>query len=121
MTDQWSDQIFDSLVEEMLTNQHPPDLTEQIQQRLREERALAQREQSQRAQTQRGLAQRELAPCTDARPSSARVALERPSVSSSAPAVGPGSLGKRQAHSASGSWRGAAIAGLSLSAGLLLA
>ena len=37
MTDSCSDQVFDSLLQEMLTNQHPPDLTEQIRQRLRVE------------------------------------------------------------------------------------
>lgn len=37
MTNSSSDKIFDSFLEEMLTNQHPPDLTEQIRQRAREE------------------------------------------------------------------------------------
>ncbi|MCC6510981.1 MAG: hypothetical protein IT423_17905, partial [Pirellulaceae bacterium] len=37
MKDGLDDRVFDSLMEEMLTNQHPPDLTDVIQQRLREE------------------------------------------------------------------------------------
>lgn len=37
MTVPGSDNIFDSFLEEMLTNQHPPDLSEQIAQRWREE------------------------------------------------------------------------------------
>ena len=37
MNDGHDDQILDSFLDEMLTNQHPPDLTEQIQARLRAE------------------------------------------------------------------------------------
>lgn len=37
MNDGGEDRILDSFLEEMLTNQHPPDLTELIQQRLRDE------------------------------------------------------------------------------------
>ncbi len=37
MNDGNQDRIIDSFLEEMLTNQHPPNLTEQIQARLREE------------------------------------------------------------------------------------
>lgn len=45
MNDSGEDRILDSFLEEMLTNQRPPDLTEQIQQRLRAELGPARYEQ----------------------------------------------------------------------------
>lgn len=98
MTDQWSDKIFDSLLEEMLTNQHPPDLTEQIQQRFREERA--------QARTSQGVA-----------------TLQRPSVASSASATNPNPPSSRADSSRRTSFtlHSAAIAVMTLAAGLLMA
>ncbi len=97
MNDSGEDRILDSFLEEMLTNQRPPDLTEQIQQRLRAELGPAAFEQLRTARLGR------------------RAPASTPSTATKFPAA-------VKSRSASLSpWTSLSVAGLTLAAGLMLA